>query len=781
MSKQKIYKRILQGLFFLALFSPLVVDRRIFFPYVTTSALFFRFVVEVLLGLWIVYALLESVIPSEAEESVMRKRSKFNFLIPAVIFYLFALTLATIFSANPYLSFWGDAERMMGLFSILHFFALFFVGINIFETKNELKLLLNSFVVVSVIMCVYGILQKFGFTTIKPNIDRIVATVGNSGIFAGYLVFGLFFSIYANIREWESESTRMKNANQRDLKSGATRIGLRVFYGLSVFLHLAAIFLTGTRGAYLGVICGLAVVMSVIIVKLKNKKLKYGILLAGLFCVLIYGVLFINQNKDFVKNNSYLYRITHFSLNDATLQMRLMSWKWGIEGFKEKPLLGYGLEQYAVPFDKNFEAKYYDYSPSVTYFDRAHNIVIELLATTGIIGLIAYIILLASLIYFIIKMDGEDKLYKAVFIGLVIAYFIQNLFIFDLLPQMLGFMVLLVFVNNSFAGCENNSGQHVSDGTQNDAYSKRDRSAIYEIFILIIIIILGYGFVYSSKELIIKPYKALKDNVAGQIYFSIKKQEKGVEALKQSLSYKTFLDLDLRSAVANTILDYYVTTGAEDKNKKDNIDYAISLYKEDLKYLPDDAYYNYKMAELLNFRFSIDLDEKIIDEANFYINKAIAISPENIRTYYLLSENMLMAGKLDDAVKVAEKAVEMNKNFNESYWELTKTAYIVQDFDKAKENLIKTIDMGYKIGAENMEGFAYLFDVGKSVENATEYYELLIKNGTSNPLHYTTLANYLLQVGEKEKAITYALKAAELDPKFKDQVDKFVKQANKVE
>jgi len=745
--KKNIYKKILQWLFFLTLISPLIVDRRLFFPYVTGSALYFRAIVELLLAIWIIFILF-----------CPEYRPKWNFLTISIGLYAIALTLSTIFSATPYLSFWGDAERMMGLFGMLHFFALFLIGASLFKEKKELWKLLNAFVLVSFVLCIYGILQRFGLTSIKPGELRIVATLGNAGTFAGYLIFGLFFSLYLFLNLFKE---RKKNI------STAVFISCIVFYALSLIAHLAAIFLTGTRGAYLGVFGGLFLSAVFIIIKLKNKKLKISLAGVLLISIILYSGFYINRDKNFVKDNHYLYRITHFSLSDSTAQTRLMAWKWGFEGFKEKPILGHGFENYSISFNKNFESKYYDLA-SNEYFDRAHNIVIELMSTTGIIGLLTYLMIFISIVYCIKRgyKKNDDYMYLGVIIGLVAAYFIQNLLIFDLLPQMLGFMVLLIFVHNY----SNNDNLFTGDNPE--------KSIFEEAMILSVAVVLVIGLIYSYKNLIIKPYKALIDNVKGQILIN-NNFDLGISFLKDSVESNTFLDLDLRSSSANTVFNYYLDGGQETETMKENIDFVVDLYKKNLGYAPYDTYYNYKIAEILNYRFAIDLDEDIIAKAREYINKSIITSPKRAKIYYILAENMLMGGELDLAEKIGEDAVKLNDKLGESYWELAKIYYITQKFDRAKENLQKAINLGHHISEQNMQGFMGLFEIGKSKDNEIEYYETLIENGTQNYIFYTTLANLYFEKKDKENAIRCAKEAVILNPEIADDVEKFIEQISK--
>ena len=735
MKKEKIYKNLLQVLFFSAFVSPLVVNNNLFFPYVTGSALFFRLVVETLFSLWLIFILIYP-----------RHRPRRSLLIGAVGVYIVALTAATVFSANPFASFWGDTERMMGLFGILHFFTLFFIGTSLFRGKKELYKVLYVYLAVSLVISVYGILQRFGLTGIKPNEIRIVAMLGNAAVLSAYLIFGLFWSIYL----------ALKNSN----------IYLKVALAATALTHLIAIYFAGTRGAYLGIMAGLLAAGLIISFKYKqNKKIKATVIFVLATLCLVYGTLFIFQEKISAKNHYYLYRLTHFSLADSTAQTRLMSWQSGLKGFLDKPLLGYGLENFAIPFNKYFQAKYYDLAPTQPYFDRAHNVIIELLATTGLVGLASYLLVFAAIIYSLIKTYKRDNdyIYLGVFGGLVIAYFVQNLLFFDMLPAMIGFMVLLIFINNNH-------------GTDENKITEEKRGLRVEYIVLIAVLLLS-GLYYSYKNLIYVPYQALKHNVLGQIYYP-SDHDKGLSELKKSVSYQTPFDLDLRSSAANTIFNYYISQSVP--GPKSEIDFAAELYRENLKYLPRDTYYNYKIGEILNYRFALDLDENVNKEARKYLEKAINTSPKRAKIYYLLAENYLMGGELEKAVETDEFAVSLNDKFGESYWELAKVYYILQNFDKAKENLAKTVEHSYRISEDSMLKFAPLYNLESSTDNEIIFYELVIKNGTKNYIFYTTLANRYFELKNKEKAIYYAQGALKLNPEIKDQVEGFIKKANEL-
>jgi len=252
------------------------------------------------------------------------------------------------------------------------------------------------------------------------------------------------------------------------------------------------------------------------------------------------------------------------------------------------------------------------------------------------------------------------------------------------------------------------------------------------------------------------------------------KYDEGMEALKRSVSYNTVFDLDLRSSTANTIFNYYRNGGQSEKVEEDLI-YAASLYEENLKIAPNDAYYNYKTAEFLDYAFSVRLNEDLISKFKVYVDKSIEASPNRARLYYLLVDNLFMSGQIEEAIKTAEYAVSLNDNFGESHWELAKAYYSSQRLDEAKQEFIRTIDLGHKLSESSFERFAALFDIIDNTDNQIEFYELIAKNGTDNYLLYSTLATLYYQKGEWEKAIDMAKQSGVLNPATSSDVESFIK------
>ena len=101
-------KVLLYGTFFIPLLFPLT---SFIFPFIVPKILLFRSAVEVMLGL---YGLLLCV-------NWERYKPRLSAVSIALGFFILSFAISTIFGVDPYHSFWDNHERMLGLFTILHY------------------------------------------------------------------------------------------------------------------------------------------------------------------------------------------------------------------------------------------------------------------------------------------------------------------------------------------------------------------------------------------------------------------------------------------------------------------------------------------------------------------------------------------------------------------------------------------------------------------------------------------------------------------------------------
>lgn len=166
---------------------------------------------------------------------------------------------------------------------------------------------------------------------------------------------------------------------------------LKTINVIAIPLCIFAIFLTGTRTASIAAIFGVAYWLFTH----RKANLKIKLLIAGVFVSSIIGV------STFAPKASVDRIFTSGkSISSGTLNYRTVIWGASIEQWKKKPIIGSGIGSLA-----------YVLSPSHVQYGSAHNTFIQILTETGIIGLIFYILLIVSIIYYALHTPTNDKVF----------------------------------------------------------------------------------------------------------------------------------------------------------------------------------------------------------------------------------------------------------------------------------------------------------------------------------------------------------------------------------
>ena len=381
--RPELIKKIGRILVYLSLLTPLIVLPAYFtFPFIVPKALFFQ-TVMVLTGMVLVLAGW-----SEVEKWQWKNIFK-QPLTLALGAYLAVLILATIFSYDWRFSLWNNQERMLGVFTIVHYFILFNASGYFFPEAKDWKRLLGILSGVGVVAVGVGLTQKLSPDFLyNRGAGQVVSTLGNSIYLAGFGLYlfcvnSYFFRKQVGVGKWLAAS--------------------------AAIFGLIGIFIAGTRGTFLGLLGGLATVGLIYLIlgrgEKKTKQIALG-LIAGL---LILGAgSFAFRQTVFVKSLPIIGRVANLSL-EGTARTRLMAWQAGLKGFAERPLLGWGPNNYYYVFNKFYNPEFLKYGFQETWFDSAHNFFINILATEGILGLMAYLTLIGAGFYELGRVYKKDN------------------------------------------------------------------------------------------------------------------------------------------------------------------------------------------------------------------------------------------------------------------------------------------------------------------------------------------------------------------------------------
>ena len=431
MSIEKILRwGVIIGIFALP-FVPLIVATPLFFPFITGKNFTFRLIIDLIGGLWLALAVID-----------VRYRPRRGWILGCFAVFILVIAVADAQGANPFKSFWSNYERMDGWITIAHLFVYFVIASIVMNTERLWRWLLQLSMVISLFLSGDGLAQIFGLATLGESgstlgglTARIDATFGNPIYLAVYMLFHVFLAALLWQQMWVSTQ-----ATKRRWPS--------VFYIAVIICDTMALFFTGTRGTMLGLFFGAILTAVLMIVLMKNEKVTQ--IAGGLLAVMLVLLtsLWVERDTTFVHKIGFLDRLGSITTDDNTIKARVINMQTAWNGVKERPLFGWGQENYAIVFDKYYDPRMYANEP---WFDRVHNILFDWLVAGGIVGLLSYLSIFAATLWTLWR-KTTSGLYaftpaeRSILTGLLSAYFVHNLTVFDNVTSYILFGTVLAYI-----------------------------------------------------------------------------------------------------------------------------------------------------------------------------------------------------------------------------------------------------------------------------------------------------------------------------------------------
>jgi O-antigen ligase len=400
----------------------IVADGRFFpallFPYLTAKTLAFRVMVEVAAGLYLLLAL--------HDPQYRPRASRLKYATSAFVAWG---AVAVFTSIDPIKSFWSNVERMDGYLTLLHLFAYFFIVGSFITAEKRWTQFLQVSLFASTLMAIYGVLQAIGVFQISPlSFSRIDGAFGNPAFLAAYLLFGIFIALFLLALE---------------SKAGA----IRWAYAGSIAVQSVALYFTQTRGTILGLLVGLIVAAAFIAWRARTPELRFlrraswcALATAG-FIVLAFLAV---RELPIIQKSDTLRRIAAISLRHNTVQPRLRAWGIVWEAFLERPVFGWGQENFNSVASKFFDQPMDEVN---AWYDRAHNQFLDWLVAGGLpmLGLYVSLFVLAGWSFALSSLAVPAR---AVPLGLLAAYAVNNLVTFDGIFSAIYFWLVLAFADS---------------------------------------------------------------------------------------------------------------------------------------------------------------------------------------------------------------------------------------------------------------------------------------------------------------------------------------------
>ncbi|HEB12060.1 MAG TPA: tetratricopeptide repeat protein [Actinobacteria bacterium] len=276
--------------------------------------------------------------------------------------FLVIAAISTVTSIHIPTSLNGKYKRYEGLLTYITYFSVYFVAMQTFRRKAQLRTLIGVVSMVGGVVAFYGIMQYLGLDpvawgTVPFEVKRSFSTFGNPDLLAGYLVIALPCAIvsFLDINKW------------------------RWLHGVSAFLVAVCLLTALTRSGWLG-----ALVALIFLVALLGRSLKSywrQAVAVGLAVAIVLGAMIIfsaNSQLDIASKFKGAFQLT-----SGTAQGRFEIWKAGYFMVRDRPLFGQGPGTFRLASEHFETHRYVQSVAGGTVSDNAHNYFLQLAAGSG--------------------------------------------------------------------------------------------------------------------------------------------------------------------------------------------------------------------------------------------------------------------------------------------------------------------------------------------------------------------------------------------------------------
>jgi tetratricopeptide (TPR) repeat protein len=413
-----------------------VYSSRIFEPDKLTIL---RSISLIILAAWFVKIFEEGWTKTDEDLNLWEKSKiilKVPFILPVAVLLIVHI-IATIFSVTPRVSFWGSYQRLQGTYTLISYLVIFAAIISNVRNKSQIERLLSTVIIASLPVSLYGVLQRYQIDPIPWGGDvskRIASNLGNSIFIGAYLIMVFPITVMRIV-----ESLEDLLQERGDLIKNFLRATSYVFIAT---LQVIALYFSGSRGPWLG--WGASLVFLWLGLSLIWNKRWLTLLGVNIFLVAVVFLAALNipgGPLQELQKASGLGRLGQLlDVESRTGRVRTLIWSGAVnlvlphepieypDGEPDRfnsirPLIGYGPESMYVAYNPFYPPELTQVEKRNASPDRSHNETWDSLVITGLLGLIAYLFLFSSIVYFSLSWLGliRSRNEQILFFGLMIS------------------------------------------------------------------------------------------------------------------------------------------------------------------------------------------------------------------------------------------------------------------------------------------------------------------------------------------------------------------------
>lgn len=533
-----------------------------------------------------------------------KNRLTFIFLI-----FLFSQILSTIFSIDRHMSFFGYYSRFNGgLLSIICYFILFQI-LSVYIDKDFTQKIINISIISSILVCLYAVTQHYGIDKnlwVQDVQNRVFSTFGQPNWLAAYLSIIICFVLYQI-----DQTTSILN-----LKS----------YIIFLICFVSLLFTKSKSG-----LIAVSFPLAYFFFKTINRKLFSHSLI--LFLLILTPILiFENPIKQIFLPQQDTFLIDELKIEDskteqfnitASQDIRKIVWQGALNLWKKFPILGSGLETFAIsyywvrPVSHNLTSEW-DF-----LYNKAHNEYLNYAATTGSIGIISYLLLI---IFSLLSLKNQPYLLLA-----YLTILVTNFAGFSVVVTSLYFFLIPVFAQSEYIK------------------TPQTKSPKPIKLLLVILLIIPLYFLYFSVNYYLADRHYFLSNQYLKKYpqNSLVEISKSVKLLPNQPEYQ----IQYAQVVSN------IASSSNDNTYSQKAINALVKAEEISPFHPN---YLKKSAQIL---FNLGQTKTAID----LIKKTSLLAPTDAKTFYILATFYQSTDQIDLAKTAYQKAIDLKSNYDHAH------------------------------------------------------------------------------------------------------------------
>jgi putative inorganic carbon (hco3(-)) transporter len=354
--------------------------------------------------------------------------------IPILLFFVSQL-ISTIISIDPHTSLFGYYSRFNGgLISTICYSLLYFIYVSA-NSKQNVIAHLKVLTLTTVFVSLFGIIEHYGksvtclsvgifnssqsmsisdywnqsFSTdcwVQDVKSRVFSTFGQPNWLAAWIVSIIPITWLLSITHATDTNGKSKHFNLKNY-----------LWAFSSIIFFVALLFTKSRSGLLGFCIAYGIFWLMYIIWQKSKiftKIKLPLLFT--ICYLVFGILIgtpwtTSIESLLTKNETPSDQVTNTEVSIPALEsggtesgeIRKIVWQGAIDIWKNYPLFGSGVETFAFSYYQFRPVEHNNTSEWEYLYNKAHNEYLNYLATTGIIGLSIYVVMIIVTCFAFVK------------------------------------------------------------------------------------------------------------------------------------------------------------------------------------------------------------------------------------------------------------------------------------------------------------------------------------------------------------------------------------------